>query len=205
MDWRVRPIDHWPGVPSRAIRSPFSGTWYTTTAILTREFVFLRAKNIVLQLAVHEDDLRLDGWIRSAARIDKPGVILSFDSAHGPLRYACDRFLDWRDNVRAIALGLEALRKIERYGISWRGEQYTGWKALPRSPGEPITDRHEAAEILARHSSVAVVEILSGAPLVVESAFRAAARKTHPDAGGDAVEFLRVTAARACLVGNGTP
>jgi hypothetical protein len=39
----------------------------------------------------------------------------------------------WQDNLRAVALGLEALRRVERYGIAQRGEQYAGWRrADPR-------------------------------------------------------------------------
>jgi hypothetical protein len=41
-----------------------------------------------------------------------------------------------RMNARAIALGLEALRKVDRYRITKRGEQYTGWSALP--PATPM-------------------------------------------------------------------
>jgi hypothetical protein len=41
-----------------------------------------------------------------------------------------------RMNARAIALGLEALRKVDRYRITKRGERYTGWSALP--PATPM-------------------------------------------------------------------
>lgn len=48
------------------------------------------------------------------------------------LVYATDACQDWRHNVRSIALGLEALRAVDRYGISRRGEQYAGFRgALP--------------------------------------------------------------------------
>lgn len=42
--------------------------------------------------------------------------------------------VDWQINLRAIALGLEALRKLDRYGITSRGEQYTGWRAIEATP-----------------------------------------------------------------------
>ena len=51
------------------------------------------------------------------------------------MTYATDRFFAWQDNVRAIALGLEALREVDRYGIAKKGEQYAGWKALPSGAG----------------------------------------------------------------------
>jgi hypothetical protein len=34
-------------------------------------------------------------------------------------------------NSRSIGLELEALRAIDRYGITKQGEQYVGFKALP--------------------------------------------------------------------------
>jgi hypothetical protein len=52
---------------------------------------------------------------------------------------------DWQHNVRAIALGLEALRKVDRYGITRRGEQYAGWKALPAGIGIGAT--HMTSEV----------------------------------------------------------
>ena len=54
--------------------------------------------------------------------------MVAFESKHGPLKYATDVFDHWHANLRAIALGLEALRKVERYGITQRGEQYTGFR-----------------------------------------------------------------------------
>src|ERR1700675_3855774 len=84
----------------------------------------LDAKKLVFQIDVRESEIRLDGLPSARARPNDPAVIVSFDSKHGPLRYFCDQFTDWQDNIRAIALGLEALRKVERYGITHRGEQY---------------------------------------------------------------------------------
>lgn len=45
------------------------------------------------------------------------------------LVYATDVCDLWQHNVRSVALGLEALRAVDRYGISRRGEQYAGFRA----------------------------------------------------------------------------
>lgn len=45
------------------------------------------------------------------------------------LVYATDCCCYWQHNVRSIALGLGALRAVDRYGISRRGEQYSGFRA----------------------------------------------------------------------------
>lgn len=52
------------------------------------------------------------------------------------LVYATDVCEFWQHNIRSIALGLEALRAVDRYGISRRGEQYAGFRAA-LTPGEP--------------------------------------------------------------------
>lgn len=46
------------------------------------------------------------------------------------MRFRCATFHTWQDNVRAIALGMEALRKVERYGITELDQQYAGFMQL---------------------------------------------------------------------------
>jgi hypothetical protein len=78
----------------------------------------------VLQVDLAERDIRVDGLPRSNARYGShPGAIVSFDSRRGPLRYATDEFTEWKANLRAVALSLKALRDVDRYGVSKRGEQ----------------------------------------------------------------------------------
>ena len=38
-------------------------------------------------------------------------------------------------NLRSIALGLKALRAVDRYGVSRRGEQYAGFRAALTAGG----------------------------------------------------------------------
>jgi len=133
---------------------------------------------------------------RSDARPRTPRVIVSLDSMHGPLRYPCDNFHNWHDNVRAIALALEALRKVDRYGVTKRGEQYKGWKALPAPSGEPTTPEL-AARVIGRTDP-------DPARILTDSTYakrivRAALKKHHPDQGGDAAQFHRVQQARRIL------
>ena len=170
--WRVVPIVRWSGEQTKSRRrDPFSHhvraergngrgmerragvDWRKTTDLLARELRQLRAKNIVLQMAVTDADIRNDGRVRANASPAHPGVIVTFDSKHGPLSYPCDQFTDWQANVRGVALALEALRKVDRYGVTRRGEQYTGWKQLPSAGGTTTTMTAErAAEILAYES-----------------------------------------------------
>jgi hypothetical protein len=90
--------------------------------------------------------------------------------------------------VRAIALALEALRKVDRYGVTQSGEQYRGWQALPSptaSPGDEIKTREDALAFLRR--------VIGGRAdkLPAEQAIREASKATHPDAGGNSDDFKR--------------
>lgn len=198
VEWKAVPIATWPGpLTTTRRRHPFKvskqtdwGTrsehgvgWTDTTHLLERELRQLGARDVILQMAITERDQRNDGWIRADTRPSHPGVILSFASKYGPLSYPCDTFTDWQANVRAIALALEALRKVDRYGVTRRGEQYTGWKALPPA-GATSENRPEiiqrGRELISKHGTV-----------------KAALFATHPDRGGDANDFHAVQAARS--------
>lgn len=182
-----RPIDQWPGELSRSRRyAPFRSAMSTTVRELERELRMLNAKQIVLQIAMDDRDIRLDGFPRANARAAHPGVILAFESKFGPLKFAVDTFTDWTDNLRAIALGMEALRKVDRYGVTKRGEQYTGWKALP--PGSDDTHGIENAQVAREY-----LETVYGGDL------RRALMETHPDRGGDREEFGKVMRIKALL------
>lgn len=184
----VRPLPM-PGAVRERVRSNFSAPWSATLDLLERELWSLDATNVVLQLDVTEGMLRIDGMPRANAQPATPAIALAFDSQHGPLRYSADSFTDWRDNLRAIALGLEALRKVDRYGITSGGEQYKGWKALPSTPsGE--TPR----QVLIRLADLVEDERVSS-----RSFYRAAVLRTHPDSGGDPADFAKVQAARSAL------
>lgn len=103
----------------------FRAGYDDTLRILEIEAYELDAEQIVVQVDVSRAELRLDGKLRQNVRPVFPGIRVSFESRYGPLTYATDRFDDWRDNLRAIALSLTALRAVDRYGVNKRGEQYT--------------------------------------------------------------------------------
>jgi hypothetical protein len=176
MSVRFRPIQHWPTEFSRTrnLSNPFRAGWSDTLTRLEAELAKLGAHDVVIEIALDESEIRMDGWPRANARPRHPGAIVSFDSKHGPLRYGTDAFPDWQANIRAIALGLEALRKVDRYGIGKRGEQYAGWKQI----GAGLAER--GRELIDEHGS--------------ESA---ALKATHPDHGGNREDFEAVVAARS--------
>ena len=215
-----RPIDVWPGrlrgdVDRRAAQ--FSATYDDTLSLLDRELEHLGVDELVIQLALDDRDIRIDGLPRAHARPAHPGVIVAFDHpTAGALRYATDVFGDsrvwrrdvrssvlipgWQNNLRAIALGLEALRKVDRYGIANDGEQYRGWKALGAGiemPAQTMTVE-AAARFIGEHAwgpAVDEQEVLDDPA----GAYRDAAKRLHPDAGGDQVLFQRLQEAKRVL------
>lgn len=200
----IRPITTWPGelrTDRQRIRSPFSSSYSDTLDLLDRELRMLRAKVTVVQLAVNEGQIRRDGKLYANARPDHPGVILSFDTKQGHFRYAADRFTNWQDNLRAIALGLEALRKIERYGIGAGTEQYTGFLQLEASNGESMTyDEALRFVAIAAGRDAGYVRTNWKYEATRMQLHRAAARALHPDSPtGDVSSFQRLAAAERIL------
>lgn len=192
-----------PVTEARRSRYTFKANWSATLDLLDRELWHLDASSVVLQVDVTEADLRLDGQLRANARPDFPGVRLIVDSPRGTLSWQTDVCEFWQHNVRSIALGLEALRAVDRYGITTAGEQYKGWLQL--EAGSSAADARRAAQkLLAREAwpnEQAEAQDswslrLGDTDFVHESAsiYRRALAKTHPDRLGgmrsrwDAVE-----------------
>jgi hypothetical protein len=167
----------------------FDSTFTATIQLLDRELTQLNASKVVVELDVSDRDIRLDGFPRANARpISSPAVRVTFESKHGPVRMETAEFLNWQDNLRAIALSLEALRKVDRYGVSKRGEQYRGWRAIPMStdPTDLISTPEQAQAFLDEHGGT----------------FAEAAKKLHPDKpGGDEGLFRVAVKARDLLGG----
>ncbi len=158
--------------------SPFRASWTDTVNLLVDELRHLEPRETILEVDMSERDLRLDGMPRANARERSSGVVLTLvGTPHGDLRYPCSTFQSWQANTRAIALALQALRKVDRYGVTKRGEQYRGWLALPSGRGDPSPERGRV--LIREHGSVA-----------------GALKATHPDHGGDPAAFADVQAAR---------
>lgn len=209
---RFVPISQWPGKRNLSPKSsPFRAGYLDTLNLLEEELNKLRAREIVLQAAISWDDIRNDGWPKSNARFLHAGVILTFEAKGGALSFPCDTYSNWQANLRAIALSLEALRSVNRYGVTKRDEQYQGWKALPPasdSADSPFTSKEKAAEFIAalalgQCSSGDLLAAIRNAidfPDIRQNLYRRAAAETHPDrAGGSHDKFVRLQAALCML------
>lgn len=208
MTYRYVPLPkQWPGKrrPSgRApTRSPFKvTTWSPIERLLSRELGYLGAKDVTIALDIQNPMYwRMDGGLRSDARTITPGVIVSFTGKDGVrFTFPCDTYGDWQTNAYAIAVTLEKLRAIARYGVTQGDQQYVGFKALPSgaSSAPARMTAEDAADLLAEYSPFPARLILNE-PVIAGEAIKAAKRKTHPDAGGASDAFAKVTEAADVL------
>lgn len=196
MTYTTRPLSDRTWL-NKAGRTPtrFQSKWAATLGLLEVEVTHLKGRDLVIEVDVFDSDLRLDGTIRARAQAASPGVVVAFESKHGPLLYRCDRFYaqfsgqpdDWQQNVRAIALTLQALRAVDRYGATETGQQYTGWAAITStahaSPNDPLAIMRDLAGVQ-EDDRVDTARLIS-----------LARRNAHPDTGGTTETWDRFAAA----------
>lgn len=136
-----------------------------------------------------DTDLRVrkDGLPYSDQRQpDDPGAVVSFRlPGDKPVVLPCDRYTKVEQNLAAIAATLEAKRAIERHGVSTLAREFEGYLLLGDGSGTTpgpqggvaITLPLQPHEVLGVHPEAPVE--------VAEAAYRALAKKHHPDRGGD--------------------
>lgn len=110
-----------------------------------------------------------------------PGVAVYFKLKGQPRCLACDRWTRVADNITAIAQHIDALRRIDRYGIGSVEQAFAGYTALPPSAVDWWL-------VLGIKPEASLEEI--------EVAFRDLAREHHPDRGGRHEDMARLTEAR---------
>jgi hypothetical protein len=174
-----RPLPTWPHPPRRRI----SGSRFRTgrdgaLETIEQEVSYLKGGDVVIGVVVDAEHisfsgiLKADGWRKLRHR----GAEVSFDvPGRGRLVFFTDAYDDVVQNLRAIGLGLEALRAVDRYGITSSAEQYAGFAML--APGGPDPARGKQ-----------LVDAAGG--------LTQALKKHHPDRGGDERDFVDVQAYR---------
>jgi hypothetical protein len=185
MNLTFRPLPVWPYPPQAKRPATFRVTYSRTLQDLEREIGFLKGDEVIIGVVTSPTSIRLDGRMRADATVTQPGVELSFEVPDGRrLVFHTDvhaGFVNsWQDNLRAITLGLEALRAVDRYGITSTAEQYAGFLQLESSA--PSATR--------------------GKQLVDEAGgMKQALLENHPDHGGDPRRFADVQAYRTAAGG----
>lgn len=195
-----RPLDRWPReftpdetyYGGRRVR-PFKTSFDKTRRLLTAELRHLETSAAIVQVAVAEPEISVTtGWPNADVKPEHPGVIVAADTKHGALKWLCDACAKWTDNVHAIVLTLERLRLADLYGVTGKGEQYSGWKMLPG----PITAGAGGAPVPTMSIDAAAVFVAGAAGLNVtahqvllsrpawDKVYRVAAQLLHPDMTG---------------------
>lgn len=183
LDARFKALPKWNREPGlQHLNSQFKTAYNKTLDKLEHELRKLDAHDVVIEAGYRLDQIRNDGWPRGGMSPSHPGAVLYFRSKEGPLCFPCGTYRSLEDNMHAIALTLENLRAIDRYGVTLAHQQYLGFAALP-APATTGTVE-QAALLFATLAAVPKDYILESAE-AFRSAYRKACAQLHPDAGGD--------------------
>lgn len=128
--------------------------------------------------------LRNDGMPRASAPEPKDsGVAVYFRYKGKDMVFACDKFRYSRENIYAIAMTIDALRGIERWGASDMMERaFSGFKALAAQNERRWWDVLEVRPDATRE--------------VIDANFKRLLRDKHPDAGGSHEAMAELNIAR---------
>lgn len=117
-------------------------------------------------------------------KMDDPGVAIFFKYKGKPTTMCCDRYNRVWENIYALGKGIEAIRGMERWGISEFIERaFTGFKAIPEKVADTDT------------SWWTILETQANADYkTVRDQYRKLAGKYHPDnrETGSAEKFIQV-------------
>ena len=165
----------------RNTRRPKPVTLAEARARLAEELDRLKGRSPILSSNV---ELRIDGHPRSGLPEPRdPGVAVYFRLHDKPIVLACDHYTAVAQNVAAIAAHIDAMRRIERYGVATTEQMFTGFLALP---APVVVDDWRAA--LGNPADLAEAE----------ATFRERIAGVHPDRpGGSHAAAAALTAAIA--------
>lgn len=125
---------------------------------------------------------RQDGGIYASAKEpEDSGVAAYFQLKGRPQVLCCDRWCTVRENTYAISLTIDAMRGMDRWGVSdMLDRMFTGFTALP-APGDDWTS------ILGVSQDASVDQI--------KAAYRETMKQNHPDTGGNTDQAARINTA----------
>jgi hypothetical protein len=151
------------------------------TIRLETELERLKATNPTLSTNV---SLNLRGIPRGDERPSDPGAAIYFSFRGKATVLACDHYTSVAGNIGAIAGHIEALRRIERYGVGTIEQALAGYRSLPAD-----TAANWRAVFGFGADKTPTLEQL-------DSAYKAAAKQRHPDLGGTDIEMAHINRAR---------
>lgn len=184
--------------------------------LLRYELTKIGATDVIIEAGFTADNIRQDGMPYSGARPSHSTVRLTFrKGGKTPMSFTCGGHDDWVQNLYLIAMTLERLRAVARYGCVQADQQYRGWAQLP--PGGGIA----AGEWLTLDAAARFLWIAAGwpendlekaqfrrvitDPEVLRRVYQDAAKVSHPDAGGTVAQMSKVNRARDFIESGGKP
>lgn len=178
---------HWPVGYQRTenrIVSSFKQGMDASQRFLREEIRRLKATDLIVSTNI---PVRKDGGMYTdymSRRIQDPGVAIYFKYKGKQISMCCDRYVSVWENVYALGKGIEALRGLERWGVSdFLDRAFTGFTALP-----------ESTVGIQRHwSEVLNVPRSENRPGVITKVYRELVKIHHPDVGGDTKKFQEIT------------
>ena len=184
---------HWPeGWPRteahKRERARFDTSWNNACYGIIHEIRLLDGRYPIIS---SDFELRRDGLPYANQRIpDDPGIAVYFELDGEQRCIPCDRWIQPRDNIQAIKKTIEAMRGINRWGTGEMMKRtFQAFGALPPPDG--------SAQV-----GVTVVDwwrvlgVAKEAPFeVIKAAYRALARTTHPDTGGNIDDVHKIKTA----------
>jgi hypothetical protein len=147
---------------------------------LSQQLALLGARDELLSTNLR---VGLRGWPVNQPEPDDCGVAVYFRFKGKPMSLACDKWDRVADNIAALAAHIDALRRIDRYGVGSIEQAFGGYLEL-------TTGKRSWWEVLGFASPDGVTRD------DVEDAYRRLAKERHPDAGGSHDAFTELGAAK---------
>lgn len=137
--------------------------------------------------------VRADGLPYADGRASDPGIAVWFVLDGKERVFACDKWMAHAGNMRAIALSIQAIRGLDRWGASDLVTRvFAGFNALPPG-GDQESTKRPWREVLHMHT---VANYKPDEQLAVaRKLHRELIREHHPDRGGDHAIAAEINAA----------
>ncbi len=161
-------------------KSIFKQTMDAAQRFLRDELRRMGARDIVVSSNI---PIRRDGGMYSDymnKKMEDPGVAVYFKYNTKPVVMCCDQYSSVWENVYALAKGLEALRGMERWGVSeFLDRAFTGFTAIEAPTSKEWYD---------------VLEVTPTATIdIIKINYRRLCMDWHPDKNnGDSSRFLEI-------------
>lgn len=164
------------------VRSNFKQTMDKVQRFLHEEVRRLGGRGLVVStnLPIRKDGMLYSDWM--SRRIDDPGVAIYFKYKEKDISMCCDQYSGVWENIYALAKGIEALRSMERWGVSdFLDRAFNGFTALP-----------ENTQVEKMWWEVLLVSQFASEE-EIKTAYRSLAKQFHPDINNDNPElFIRI-------------